>query len=285
MLEIAEYRMNETHPRFFGFNPSPVHETSYLADMLISMLNANAAGWIASSGSAAVEDELLKWFASQAGLPESAGGVFVSGGSQANLTAIVAARDTRLEFEERGRAVVYVSEQTHSSLRRGLGVAGFHPRQIRVVECDEGLLMDVSKLKEAIIADRAAGLVPFMVVGTCGLTNTGGIDPLNDIAEVAQAEKLWFHVDGAYGASILLSKQHRHLANGIGRADSISWDGHKWLFQTFGCGFVLLKNVRYLHNTFVTQGTYLRDADEYDSKVNFFNRGIELTRPMRAWKV
>lgn len=286
VLQIMSHRMAMDHPRFFGFIPCPVHKSSYLGDIITTMFNVHAGSWMQSSGPSAVEDELLKWFAQKAGLPRPAGGVFVSGGSMANLTAIIAARDTRLEFQQRAKAVIYLSEQTHSSIQKGLGIAGFHASQIRHVECDERHLMKVSSLRSAIAADRSAGLAPFLIVATCGLTNTGGIDPLNELADIAEAESLWLHVDGAYGASILLSQNHKHLANGIGRAHSISWDAHKWLFQTYDCGFLLVRDVRDLSTTFATQGTYIQDADQASSEnVNFWNRGIELTRPARAMKL
>jgi L-2,4-diaminobutyrate decarboxylase len=210
----------------------------------------------------------------------------VSGGSIANLTAIVAARDAKLSFEQRTKAVIYVSEQTHSSVQKGLGIAGFHVTQTRRVECDQSYRLKAASLRKVIAADRDAGLVPFLIVATCGLTNTGGIDPLHEIADVAEAEGLWLHVDGAYGASVILSTQHRNLAEGVARAHSLSWDAHKWLFQTYGCGVVLVRDARHLIQSFATNASYIQDADEATSTdVNFWNRGIELTRPVRAMKL
>ncbi|KAJ9615548.1 hypothetical protein H2200_001623 [Cladophialophora chaetospira] len=286
MLRIMSHRVAMEHPRFFGFIPSPVHESSLLGHVITTMFNVHAGSWFESSGPSAVEDVMIKWLAQQAGLPDTAGGVFVSGGSMANLTAIVAARDAKLSFEQRAKAVFYVSEQTHCSVQKGLGIAGFHASQTRHVECDHSFRMKVSSLRKAIAADRDAGLVPFLIVATCGLTNTGSIDPLDELAGVAEAEDLWLHVDGAYGGSVILSNQHKHLAQGVARAHSLSWDAHKWLFQTYGCGVLIVRDSRHLIQSFTTNASYIQDAEEASSAhVNFWNRGIELTRPARAMKL
>lgn len=286
-LQAFSHRVAMDSPRFFGFIPSPVHYSSYLGDLMTSMFNTHAGSWYQSSGPSAVENTLVAWLAEQAGMPSaSASGIFVSGGSMANLTAIVAARDARLGFEDRLKARVYMSEQTHSSLQKGLGIAGFHRSQTRLVPRDAQFRMKSVALRQMIAADRAEGLIPFLIVSTCGFTNTGGIDHLNDLADVAEAEDLWLHVDGAYGASVLLSQKHKHLAAGIGRAHSLSWDAHKWLFQTYACGVLLVRDKRSLVQSFTTNASYIQDADETSAgEVNFWNRGMELTRPARAMKL
>lgn len=125
-----------------------------------------------------------------------------------------------------------------------------------------------------------------MVIATCGLTNSGGVDDLHALADIAQSENLWLHVDGAHGASVLLSKTHKHCADGIGRADSLTWDAHKWLFQTYGCGVILVRDKVNLVETFATGASYLDVAEEASSdKVNFWNRGIEMSRPARGMKL
>ncbi|KAL7794056.1 pyridoxal phosphate-dependent transferase [Trichoderma afarasin] len=286
MAKIMSHRIAMDHPRFFGFIPSPVDENSFLGSMLTTMYNVGAGSWYQSSGASTVEDCLIKWFAEQAGLPPSSGGIFVSGGSVANLTAVVAARDAKLQFEQRPKAVIYMSEQTHSSMAKGIVVAGFHRNQIRRVQCDSSYRIKPSSLRQQIESDRKNGLIPFMIAATCGLTNTGGIDDLNALADIAESENLWLHVDGAYGASILLSKTHKHCADGIGRADSLTWDAHKWLFQVYDCGLILVRDKRNLIESFATGASYIRDADEASSeKVNFWNRGIEMSRPARGMKL
>ncbi|ETN41423.1 uncharacterized protein HMPREF1541_03358 [Cyphellophora europaea CBS 101466] len=286
VLDIFSHRVAMDDPRFFGFIPSPVHPSAFLGDILTTMFNTHAGSWYQSSGPSAVEDTLLTWLADQAGLPSTSGGVFVSGGSMANLSAIIAARDTKLKFEDRARARIYLSEQTHSSVQKGLSIAGFHSTQTKVVPCDDLYRMKVGSLREAILEDRAAGMLPFLIVATCGLTNTGGIDPLPQLADVADEEDLWLHVDGAYGASVVLSKKHKHRATGIGRAHSLSWDAHKWLFQTYACGVLLVRDKLSLVKTFSTNASYIQDAEEMESShINFWNRGMELTRPARAMKL
>ncbi|KAH6603866.1 pyridoxal-dependent decarboxylase [Trichoderma cornu-damae] len=146
--------------------------------------------------------------------------------------------------------------------------------------------MKPASLRRAIEEDRKNGLIPFMIAATCGLTNTGGVDDLTALADIAQAEDLWLHVDGAYGASVLLSRKHKHCADGIGRADSLTWDAHKRLFQTYECGLILVRDRRDLVRSFATGASYIRDADEASSdKVNFWNRGIEMSRPARGMKL
>ena len=231
---------------------------------------------------------MIQFLAKKVGFPDdgSGGGIFVSGGSMANLTALMMARDQMLgSQEERMKGVVYVSVQTHLSVAKGLRVLGFVDPQIRKVAVDEKFRMDIESLQKAVKDDREAGLVPFAVVASCGTTNTGSIDPLSEIADFAEKEKLWVHVDGAYGASIVLSNSHAHLADGLGRAHSVSWDAHKWLFQTYGCGIVLVRNRKHLLDSFATDAEYVRDAVAAEEAPNFWNFGMELTRPARVMKL
>ncbi len=203
----------------------------------------------------------------------------------ANLTGLMVARDRMLPPDDRRRGVAYVSAQTHSSVVKGLGILGFLPNQIRKIDVDLNRQLDPRSLGVAITADRAAGLVPFVVVATCGTTNTGSIDPLHAIADLAARERLWMHVDGAYGATVALSNRHRALIDGLGRADSLSWDAHKWLFQTYGCGIVLVRDGAHLIQSFANNAEYLQDAIAGMETPNFWDYGIELTRPARAMKL
>jgi len=275
-------RMN--HPRCFAFIPAPTSSLSWLGDLIVAGFNAHGGSWIQSAGPASLEVALLRRLADAAGFPDGAGGVFVSGGSMANLTALTTARDARLTGEERARAVAYVSDQTHSSVAKGMRIIGLGDSQIRTIPSDDGFRMDVAALAARVSEDHAAGLRPWAVVASLGTTNTGAVDPLDAIADLCAAEGLWLHVDGAYGASALLST-HRGVAEGVGRADSLSWDPHKWLFQTYGCGLVLVRDRRLLVDTFHASPEYLRDAVSDDSRPNFWDYGPELTRPTRAVKL
>jgi glutamate/tyrosine decarboxylase-like PLP-dependent enzyme len=286
-ITIFSHRVRMDHPKFFGFIPSPAHPLSWLGGLISSLFNAHAGSWFQSSGPSAIEVSLIDFLAARTGLPTgTSGGVFVSGGSMANLMALMMARDQMLgSQEERMRGCVYVSEQTHLSIAKGLRVLGFVDSQVRKVPTDSEFRLDINSLRKAVETDRIAGLLPFAVVASCGTTNTGSIDPLHAIADLAAKEKLWMHADGAYGASIVLSKSYSHLASGLGRADSISWDAHKWLFQTYGCGIVLARNKKHLMDSFATDAEYVRDAVAAEETPNFWNFGIELTRPARAMKL
>ena len=285
--QIFGYRVRMDHPRFFGFIPSPASDLSWLGDVLNSAYNTHAGSWFQSSGPSAVEKHLLSWLATDiVGFPESSGGCFVSGGSMANLSALILARDQKLAFEDRNKAVAYTSDQTHSSLAKGLGIIGFHADQVRKIPCDENLRIDLSLLKSAIEQDKASGRIPFLIVGNAGTTNTGSVDAFADLATMAKENDLWLHADGAYGASTLLCHSRRQLLDGIHLCDSISWDAHKWLFQTYGCGMVLVRERRLLTESFGTTAEYTQDAAETaETLPNFWNYGPELTRPARAMKL
>ncbi|RFU27095.1 hypothetical protein B7463_g9243, partial [Scytalidium lignicola] len=289
--KIFACRMRMDHPAAFGFIPSPVSPLSFIGDMLTSAFNAHAGSWVQSSGPSAVEGALIRFLAERVGFPETAGGLFVSGGSMANLTALMIARDQKLgqSGQKRAKGVAYVSDQTHSSVAKGLRVLGFTDIQIRKIKCNGLFQMDVEALRSAITLDKEQGMLPFLIVASCGTTNTGSIDPLRAIITLArnQSPSLWVHVDGAYGASVAMSKSHRDLLDGLGEVDSVSWDAHKWLFQTYGCGMALVRERRWLSQSFATGAEYTRDApdsEDLDSP-NFWNFGSELTRPARCMKL
>ncbi|UNI18550.1 hypothetical protein JDV02_004813 [Purpureocillium takamizusanense] len=282
---IAEFRARMSHPRAMAFIPSAVSPYAWLGDVLASAFNTFAGSRLQGSGSGIVEKTMIDWLAGKVGLPGTAGGVFVSGGSMGNLLAMALARDHRLPRGQQATGVVYVSEQTHHSVSKGLRIIGFHTSQIRHIPSDDNFRLDPIKLSEAIRADRDAGLLPFVVVASCGTTNTGAIDPLTEIAAVCGREGMWLHVDGAYGASASLSTTHSHLTAGLRHADSISWDAHKWLFQTYNCGILLVRDRKTLLKSFASQGDYLRDALGDDDVPNFWDCGLELTRGDRATRL
>lgn len=185
----------------------------------------------------------------------------------------------------RSLGVVYFSDQTHFSVPKVLRVLGFSNSQMRQLPADSNFRLDMEQLRKTIIADKSKGLIPFLIVANVGSTNTGSIDPINEIADLAKEHNMWMHVDGAYGASVALSKSYRSLLNGIERCDSLAWDAHKWLFKTFGCGIVLVHDKRYLAESFASSGDYFRDILSDDDEPNMLNYGIELTRPARHMKL
>lgn len=284
--EIYDYRAKLNHPRFFGFVPGPASLESWAGEVMTSAFNMHAANWMTCPTASYIEEKLITWLGTKIGYdPDQVGGIFVSGGSLANLTAVVAARESKIAADKIHLATAYISKQTHSSLIKALKIAGISPENIRILKTDDDYEMDVADLKATLQADIDQGLIPFMIIATSGTTNTGSVDPLHETADIAAAHNMWFHVDGAYGASVLLSDKYRHLLDGIERADSVSWDGHKWLYQTYGCGMVLVKDKFDLVNAFSEHPEYLRDFKIKDDEINFADYGIELTRPARALKL
>jgi len=272
------------HPRFFGFVPGPNNFVGVMADALAAGFNVFSGTWISGAAAAQVEMVVMDWLTALCGLPDSAGGLFTSGGSMANVMGLAAARHAVLDDETDG-AVAYCSEQTHQSVDRALRLLGFGPNQLRRLPSDERFRLDPDGLVEALEADRAAGRRPFCVIGNAGTTNTGAVDPLPMLADVADAEDLWLHVDGAYGAAAVVCERGREQLEGLDRADSLTLDPHKWLFQPFEIGGVLVRDVRHLHRAFQLEAEYLEDAMGEDDEVNFSDYGIQLTRSFRALKL
>ena len=254
LLDIAERDifsapLRTDHPRFYAFVPSPTNFVSVLADLLTSAHNVFAGHWLASSTASQIEITVIDWLRELCGLPVTGGGILVSGGSMANLSAIATARDVKLGGPNE-RAVLYCSDQTHSSLFKGLRILGFTRDQRRSIPTDSHFRLRMDALNVMIADDRAAGRVPFCVVANGGTTNTGAIDPLNEIADLCAREQLWMHVDGAYGAAAVLTERGRTALAGIERADSITLDPHKWLFQPYELGCLLVRDTNTLRATF-----------------------------------
>lgn len=272
------------HPRFFAFVPGPNNFMSTMADTLASGFNVFNGSWLGGSAAAAIELEVIGWFRQFCGLPEAAGGLFVSGGSVANMTALLAARNALLENRVAG-ATVYFSDQTHSSVERALRVIGFAPDQLRKLKSEENFRLAPERLRAAVTSDRAAGCRPFCVIANAGTTNTGAVDPMPDLADFCAQEKMWLHVDGAFGAAAILSGRGQAALRGLERADSISLDPHKWLFQSFECGCVLVRDAALLKSAFQIMPDYLRDVHRETAEINPCDYGIQLTRSFRALKV
>ena len=282
--DILPNTIRVDHPRFFGFVPSPNNFVGVLADALASGFNVFSGTWVSGAAAAQVEMVVVDWLRSLCGLPDAAGGLFTSGGSMANVMALAAARHAVLDDTLDG-AVAYCSTQAHRSVDRALRLLGFGPDQLRRLPPDDDFRLDPDRLSDAVAADRAAGRRPFCVIANAGTTNTGAVDPLPALADVAEAEDLWLHVDGAYGAAAVVCEQGRERLAGLGRADSLTLDPHKWLFQPFEIGGVLVRDVRHLHRAFRLEAEYLEDAMGADDEVNFSDYGIQLTRSFRALKL
>ena len=270
------------HPRFLAFVPSSPSWASVLASFLVSGYNVFQGTWFESAGPSQIELTVTGWIRDWLGYPEGAGGLFTSGGSAANLMAVVAAREAAGNPE---RGTLYMSDQAHGSVGRAARIAGIDPDRTRVVPTDEACRIVTARLREAIGRDREAGREPFCIVGTAGTTSTGAIDPLGELAGIAREEGLWFHLDAAYGGFAVLDPGTRPLLEGLELADSITLDPHKWLFQPHETGCLMVRDVTRLESAFRIMPDYLQDADWGRRHVNFCDRGLQLTRAFRALRV
>lgn len=283
---VYPYGYNVNHPRYFGFVPGPSTTLSFLGDVMTAAYNRHASSYLTFPAGVQLEQSLISWMCQKAGYPtETASGMFVSGGSMANLTALTAARDHILSEDTFHLGVAYVSEQTHSSVEKDLRIIGIGESRIRKIPVDAAFQMDVNALETAIRTDKENGLIPFVVIASAGTTNTGSIDLFYPISDICHTYGLWMHVDGAYGGSVLLSKQHKDLLKGVELSDSISWDAHKWLFQTYSCGMVLVKDKMALVKSFHAHPEYLKDLEADNENINPWDLGLELTRPARGLKL
>ena len=220
-------------------------------------------------------------------MPDGSMGLLTSGGSAATVTAVVAARHAAIgdEAGDVSRLTVYCSEQAHSSVMKAAWIAGIARKHVRAVATDDAYRLRMNSLREMVKADRAAGLRPFLVGATAGATNTGAVDPLHDLADFCGREKLWLHTDSAYAGFSVLTSRGRKLLDGLGRADSLTLDPHKWLYVPFECGCLLVKDPAKLQNAFSVHPEYLQDVRARESEVNFSDYGEQLTRYSRALKV
>jgi aromatic-L-amino-acid decarboxylase len=276
---VLKNQQRGDHPRYFARVPGPGSFAGILGDWMSTGFNAIAASWAGGSGPASIELIVVEWLRQLMGFPEGTEGVLVSGGSHASLTAFCAARSAF------GTGVVYLTDQTHSSLARNLGAMGWPQEQIRILESDKNYQMSIGRLRAAIVEDRAANRRPLMVIGTAGTTNAGTVDPLHAIADICQEEEMWFHIDGAYGAPAALTPQGRLYLSGMERADSLVLDPHKWLFQPYDVGCLLVRHPGVLEQCFKMNPEYLKDVEAATGEVDFRNRSLELTRRSRAIKL
>jgi glutamate/tyrosine decarboxylase-like PLP-dependent enzyme len=273
-----------SHPKAFSFVPGPSNYISAMADTLATGFNIFSGGWAASPAAAELEIITIQWLLKIFGFPvKKGGGIFTSGGSMANLTAIVTARNIKCG-DDFSKAVIYLSDQAHSSNIKAIRILGFKKNQIRVIPTNLEFEFSMHKLKNAIAKDKLMGLQPFCVIATAGTTNTGTVDPLTEIASLCKTEDLWFHIDGAYGGAAILAKDGKKVLKGIEKADSLTVDPHKWFFQPYEMGCLLIRNHKYLKGTFTEKPEYLRDVEGNESEINFYDHGVQLTRRFRALK-
>ncbi len=280
MAEVAlSHQQHGDHPRYFARVPGPASFAGILGEWMGTGFNTISASWGGGSGPAAIEMIVVDWLVQMLGLQVQTEGVLVSGGSIANLTGFAVARS------EMGHGVAYYTDQTHSSLPRDLQQMGCHAEHIHKIPSDDSHRMSMDVLRAAIAGDKAQGLRPMLIIATAGSTNTGAQDPLDEIADLCQAENMWMHVDGAYGGPSAVTERGRKYLRGLERADSIVLDPHKWFFQPYDVGICLVTRPGALERCYAMHPEYLKDVQATTGAVNFGNRSLELTRRSRALKL
>lgn len=293
---VLPYPTGNIHPRFWSWVGGTGTPVQLVADLVASAMNSASLGFD-EAASTYVELQLLDWFKSLLGFPADASGLLVSGGSMANLVGLAAARthaapydvrDEGVATRDQPRLMFYMSAEGHSSLRKAVELIGLGSQSLHVVPVRDDFTIDAGGLRDAIRADRDAGHLPACVIATAGTVNTGAVDPLNDVADLAKDENLWLHVDAAFGAFMKLSGEFAHLVDGLERADSLAFDLHKWLYVQYDCGCVLVRSGETHRNTFSVVPSYLRNFDRglASGPVNLSEYGVQLSRSfkaLRAW--
>jgi len=293
---VLPYPTGNVHPRFWSWVGGTGTPTQLIADMVISAMNSCTLGFD-EAASSHVELQLIDWLKEMLGYASEASGLLVSGGSMANLVGLAVARTRAAGYDVRGhgvdpaehpRLVYYASTETHSSVRKGIEVLGLGAESLRSIPVTADHTIDLDALAAAVREDRAAGRKPACIVANAGTVNTGAMDPLEALADLADAEDLWLHVDGAFGAFVRLSPRYRHLAAGLERADSVAFDLHKWLYVQYNCGGVLVRDAKLHRGTFSVLPSYLRKLERglASGPLNFSEYGVQLSRSfhaLRAW--
>ena len=289
---VAPYPLGNIHPRFWGWVNGSGTPVGLLAEMLTATMNVNAAGF--DQASTYVELQVLEWFRELMGLPAGSGGILVSGGSVANLVGLNVARSAMAPFAVRRQGLVgsprlmfYTSSETHNSVQKAMELMGLGSESLASIPVDAGYRMDTAALRERVAADRRAGHLPICVAANAGTVNTGAVDPLDEIADFCQAEKLWLHVDGAFGALAVLDPASRGLVKGMERADSLAFDLHKWMYLPYDAACTLVRDKEKHKAAFAVHASYLSKLEGgiANAPVGFADYGPQLSRGFRALKI
>lgn len=290
LARLMGFGVGNTHPRFFGWVHGSGTPSNILAEMAAAAMNANLGG--RHHGAILVERQVVEWCRQLFGIPQTASGLIVSGTSLATLIALKAARDravggARTRGLSKTRLVGYASVESHSCIARAFDILGLGSESLRRVPANADFEMDATALRAAIVRDRQAGHIPFALIGTAGTVNVGAIDNLSELADLAASERLWFHVDGAFGASAMLSERLRQCLQGIERADSLAFDFHKWLHVNYDAGMVLIRDQAAHRAAFALRPGYLEGAERGLAAGEPWpvDYGPELSRGFRALKV
>ena len=275
---------NAAGPGYLAYIPGGGLFASAVADLIADAVNRYTGLWMPAPGLVQLEVNVLRWLCRSVGYGEGSGGLLTSGGSLANFSALVTARRERLgdDFLD---GVLYASDQAHHSVQKAALLAGFAERHLRLVESDQRFRLRLDGLAEQVRADRAAGRRPFLVVANGGSTNTGALDDLEALAELCARERLWLHVDAAYGGFFALTERGRSALRGIERADSITLDPHKGLFLPYGNGALVVRDAAALRRAHSVHADYLPELQSDPEHVDFAEISPELSRPNRGLAV
>lgn len=284
------YGVGNTHPRFFGWVHGAGAPSGLMADITAAAMNVNAGG--RNHIAPVVERQVVSWSAQMMGMPETTSGLVVSGTSLATIIALKVARDQALKSAatkgiSASNLTGYTSEQTHSCVSRAFDLLGLGKDNLRKISCNADFEMDTNALEQQIKTDKAAGLSPFVIIGTAGAVNMGAIDDLETLADIAAAHKLWFHVDGAFGAAAIIGDMAKSRLSGLARVDSLAFDFHKWLQVNYDAGCVLIRDADAHKASFSDRPEYLRGSERGLAGGAFWavDYGPELSRGFRALKV
>jgi glutamate/tyrosine decarboxylase-like PLP-dependent enzyme len=290
---IAPFVVGNIHPRFFGWAQGAGTPVGVIAELIAAALNANCGG--RDHIGPVVERQITLWAAEAFGFPAESSGVFVTGASQANFLGLLIARDAALSHGVRAAGLrgeptqlcAYASAEAHRCVGQAMELAGVGAGFLRQIETDAAGAMRLDRLREAIAGDRAAGLSPFLLVGTAGAVNFGAFDDLDALADIAAAERLWLHVDGAFGALTALSPALRPLTHGLERAHSLAFDFHKWAHAPYDAGFLLVRDAAAHKGAFAAPAVYLSRAPRGLAAGEDWpcDYGPDLSRGFRALKV
>ena len=292
---IMDLSRHNGHPRFFGYVASPSTPIGAYGDLIASALNANITCWRSGPAGTELERLVVRWLGALIAYDNDAKGLLTSGGSMANMIALLIAQRRKSGANTARQGLwnagspmtIYASEEVHMSIAKAADILGFGRDHVRVIACDDRQRIRVDELRQTIQTDLREGLRPFCVVGNAGTVNTGAVDPLGDLANIAAEFDLWFHVDGAYGAPGVLDETKKHLFAGMERADSVSLDPHKWLYVPVDAGCLLFRDATAARMPFSTEDAdYIKTHGYSDEEAfAFWDYGVELSRRFRALKV
>lgn len=283
-MEAARHTFEYSGPGYLAYIPGGGLYTAALAEFLAQGLNRFVGLWQPSPAIVQLEENVTRWMCRAMGFPDTAQGLLTTGGSLANLSAFVTARHAKLGHDFLD-GTYYVTDQAHASNTKAATIAGFSERNVRIVPADARLRMDPGALEAMVAEDRASGRRPFLVAGAAGTTNTGAIDPLAAIADIAQREDLWFHVDAAYGGFFRLTDRGRERFAGIERADSVTLDPHKGMFLPYGTGGLVVRDAAALRDAHFEGAAYLQDLPPAGVLPNYADMSPELSRCVRGLRV